>query len=369
MKKNLKKGMAVLMAAAMMALFSTACSGTKEATEVPSKEQKEAEKERPEGSGQEEEKSGNTDLGEKIVIRYSHVQSTASPTHQAAEFLKQYLEEKSNGQVTMEIFPAGQLYNDATEIDALVGGNVDMISTYMSKLTSVDTAMQYCLAPYLFDSPEQMLAFYSDEKTKELLYGSLERAGIEVIDCFFGGSQYFMSNGKAMNSAADFKGMKVREGGGKMCEALYSALGASVTTVAYNDLYTAMQTKLVDVAVISVDGATGIKLQETLKNVSSFKHQYAPYLIMFNQETFSSYPEDVQQLIREGIAEARKYQLEKVYEVSEEGLTEIKQACDFHEATEEEIEELKSIWLPVVEEYVSPEWLDAINSFKATYTE
>lgn len=365
MKKNLKKGMTVLMAAIFMTSAMAGCSSKQEPASAPKQGQDGTKSEDTQAQEKAEEPAGS---GEKIVIKYSHVQSTASPTHQAAEFLKQYLEEKSNGQVTMEIFPAGQLYNDATEIDALVGGNIDMISTYMSKLTSVDTAMQYCLAPYLFDTPEQMLDFYSDETTKELLYGSLDQAGIEVIDCFFGGSQYFMSNGKAINTAADFKGMKVREGGGKMCEALYGALGASVTTVAYNDLYTAMQTKLVDVAVISVDGATGIKLQETLKHVSSFKHQYAPYLIMFNQKKISSYPEEVQKLLRDGIAEARNYQLEKVYEVSEEGLLEIQQSCSYHEATEEEIEELKAIWTPVVKEHVSAEWLNAIESFKAGYT-
>lgn len=86
-------------------------------------------------------------LAEKITISYSHVQSTSSATHRAMEDFGNYMNEKSNGWVTLEIFPAGQLYNDSTEIDAIVGGNIDMVSTYMSKLTSVDTATQYCLAP------------------------------------------------------------------------------------------------------------------------------------------------------------------------------------------------------------------------------
>lgn len=351
MRKKIGKLLAVGLMASMVTVSLSACGGNSE--------------QKAEGSITSTQQTAAAENNEApIVIRYSHVQSIASPTHQAAEFLKTYLEKESDGRVTMEIFPAGQLYNDATEIDALVGGNIDMISTYMSKLTSVDTAMQYCLAPYLFDSPEQMLDFYSDERTKDLLYGSLDSAGMEVVNCFFGGSQYFMSNGRAIHAPADFKGMKVREGGGKMCEALYRALGASVTTVAYNDLYTAMQTKLVDTAVISIDGATGIKLQETLKNVSSFKHQYAPYLIMFNKEKFNSYPEHIQKLLREGVAEARAYQLEKVYEVSEKGLEEIKAASNYYDATDAEIEELKAIWNPIVEEYVSTDWLNAIREFK-----
>lgn len=303
-------------------------------------------------------------LAEKITISYSHVQSTSSATHRAMEDFGNYMNEKSNGWVTLEIFPAGQLYNDSTEIDAIVGGNIDMVSTYMSKLTSVDTATQYCLAPYLFDNVDEMEGFYTSEYALPL-YEKINALGLKVVNVMFGGEQYFMSNGDSIRTIDGFKGKKVREGGGDMTQALYDALGASVTTVSFNELYTAMQTKMVDIAVTSIDSAVNIQLQETLKSVSAYKIQYAPYLIMFNQQKWDSYPENVQQLITDGLELARVKQLEYTNEGCAVAIETVKAACDFYEASDEEIAQLKALWQPIVEQYVDSSWIDAVNAYRA----
>lgn len=309
--------------------------------------------------------SGNPlGLAQKIVISYSHVQSTTSPTHRAMEDFGKYLEEQSGGWVTLEIFPAGQLYNDATEIDAIVGGNIDMVSTYMSKLTSIDTATQYCLAPYLFESADEMEAFYTSEYA-EPLYANINALGLNVVNVMFGGEQYFMSNGDSVQTIDGFQGKKVREGGGTMTQALYNALGASITTVPFNELYTAMQTNLVNIAVTSIDSAVSIQLQEVLKSVSSYKIQYAPYLIMFNQATWDSYPEALRTVITDGLEMARVKQLAYTEEGCAAAIETVKAVCDFYEASDAEIEELRDLWQPIVEEYVDSSWIDAINAFKA----
>lgn len=320
----------------------------------------------PSGSGDKAPAGEDNPLGlsEKITISYSHVQSTTSATHRAMEDFGKYLEEQSNGWVNLEIFPAGQLYNDATEIDAIVGGNIDMVSTYMSKLTSVDTATQYCLAPYLFDNVEEMEAFYTSEYAQPL-YQNISALGLKVINVMFGGEQYFMSNGDSIRTIDGFQGKKVREGGGAMTQALYDALGSSVTTVAFNELYTAMQTKLVDIAVTSIDSAVSIQLQEVLKSVSAYRIQYAPYLIMFNQATWDSYPASLQQVITDGLELARVKQLEYTDEGCAEAIEIVKAACDFYEASDAEISELKTLWQPIVEQYVDNSWIDAIAAFRA----
>lgn len=315
-------------------------------------------------SGTEASADNPLGLSEKVTISYSHVQSTSSATHRAMEDFGKYLEEQSNGWVTLDIFPAGQLYNDATEIDAIVGGNIDMVSTYMSKLTSVDTSMQYCLAPYLFDNVDEMEAFYTSEYA-EPLYEKISALGLKVLNVMFGGEQYFMSNGASVRMIDGFQGKKVREGGGDMTMALYDALGASVTTVSFNELYTALQTKMVDIAVTSIDSAVSIQLQETLKSVSSYKIQYAPYMIMFNQQKWDSYPEALQQLITDGLELARQKQLEYTEEGCNAAIETVKAACDFYEASDEEIAELKAIWQPIVEQYVDSSWIDAVAAYRA----
>ena len=189
--------------------------------------------------------------------------------------------------------------------------------------------------------------------------------GLKVVNVMFGGEQYFMSNGDSIRTIDGFKGKKVREGGGDMTKALYDALGASVTTVSFNELYTAMQTKMVDIAVTSIDSAVNIQLQETLKSVSAYKIQYAPYLIMFNQQKWDSYPENVQQLITDGLELARVKQLEYTNEGCAAAIETVKAACDFYEASDEEIVQLKALWQPIVEQYVDSSWIDAVNAYRA----
>lgn len=351
----MKKAIALVLSLSMLLSLAVSCGSNTGASSSA---------ETSTGSSSAVDESNPLGLSEKITISYSHVQTTSSPTHLAMEEFGKYLEEQSGGWVTLEIFPAGQLYNDSTEIDAVVGGNIDMVSTYMSKLTSVDPDTQYCLAPYLFDNVEEMEAFYTSEYAQPL-YEKITALGLKVVNVQFGGEQYFFSNGDSVRTIDGLRGKKVREGGGAMSEALYGALGASLTTVSFSELYTAMQTKMVDVAVTSIDSAVSIQLQEVLTSVSSYKIQFAPYLIMFNQATWDSYPEALQQVIVDGLEIARTRQLEYTAELCDAAIETVKSACDFYEASDEEIAQLKEIWQPIVEEYVSSDWFDAIDAFRA----
>ena len=190
----MKKQFTFILALAMLMIMLAGCSGnTSPGTSGVSST----------GTSAVTDDSNPLGLDEKITISYSHVQSTSSPTHLAMEDFGKYLEQQSNGWVTLEIFPAGQLYNDATEIDAVVGGNIDMVSTYMSKLTSVDTDTQYCLAPYLFNDVYEMESFYTSEYAQPL-YEKINALGLKVVDVMFGGEQYFMdSRGKRCGKAVE----------------------------------------------------------------------------------------------------------------------------------------------------------------------
>ena len=130
--------------------------------------------------------NNNTD-GEKkptYVIQYSHVQSEITPTHRAMLWLKDYLEEQTDGDMTMEIYPAGQLYNDSTEVDAIIAGNIDMTSTNIPKLTSLDPDLEYAVAPYLFDNTRQMLAFYNSDACAPV-FTKLNDVGITVLGGYY----------------------------------------------------------------------------------------------------------------------------------------------------------------------------------------
>lgn len=85
---------------------------------------------------------------------------------------------------------------------------------------------------------------------------------------------------------------------------------------------------------------------------------------MFNQAVWDSYPEALQNVIEEGLEMAREKQLEYTDETCAAAIELVKSSCDFTEASVEEIAELKALWQPIVEEYVSSKWIDAIAEFR-----
>lgn len=85
---------------------------------------------------------------------------------------------------------------------------------------------------------------------------------------------------------------------------------------------------------------------------------------MFNQAVWDSYPEALQNVIEEGLEMAREKQLEYTDETCAAALEVLRAAVIFTEASDEEIAELKALWQPIVEEYVSSKWIDAIAEFR-----
>ena len=337
----MKKILSVVLALVMIFALTACGGGTKDSTKAPA--------------------------DEKIVIKYSHVQGISTPTHKAAEWLKNYLETESNGKVTMEIYPSGQLYDDSTEIDAIIAGNVDMISTQISKLTSLDPDYQCSLVPYLFSNESDMLKFYADPDVQKLIFKKSESQGIEVLGAFYAGDMYvWTGNGVAIEKMEDFKGMNIRETASAMTSAMYSALNANLVSITYSELYTGMQTKVADACVTTIDGVTGIQLQEQLTNASNIKHQFVPYLIQFNAKKLASYPEDVQKLIREGLAKAAEYQLNLVHQAGTDGMKICGEAgVKYNEMSDAEIARLKELWDGICKDYVADSWKQALEKFNA----
>ena len=86
---------------------------------------------------------------------------------------------------------------------------------------------------------------------------------------------------------------------------------------------------------------------------------------MFNQKTWDSYPEALQQVIADGLELARQKQLEYTNEGCAAAIETVKASCEFYEASDEEIAELKAVWQPIVEQYVDSAWIEAVAAYRA----
>ena len=313
--------------------------------------------------------NNNTD-GEKkptYVIQYSHVQSESTPTHRAMLWLKDYLEEQTDGDMTMEIYPAGQLYNDSTEVDAIIAGNIDMTSTNIPKLTSLDPDLEYAVAPYLFDNTRQMLAFYNSDACAPV-FTKLNDVGITVLGGYYNGYHLYFSTKKVIDTPESWKGLNCRDSGGNMVKDMYKATGTSMVSISYGDLYTGMDSGMADMVNTSIDGVTGIALQDILSYGIDLDQQQCVYLVQVNTNFFNSLPTEYQEILREGVHKAADYEFEICESERDTEIAKIEAAgCTVVNATEEQKDAFKAVWQPVVDQYITDTWKNTVAEFKANY--
>jgi C4-dicarboxylate-binding protein DctP len=127
------------------------------------------------------------------VIRFSHVVSENTPKHQGALKLKEYIEEKSNGEIKVQVYPNSSLYGDKDEVENLIANNVQFICPDMSKLTRYDPRYDVPSMPFLFSSDQAVLDFWDKGKGQDLLKG-LESEGIIGLKCWPNGFKNITNN-------------------------------------------------------------------------------------------------------------------------------------------------------------------------------
>ena len=191
---------------------------------------------------------GGQPAAKKITIRLAHEQAA---THYLTKYIQQWADDvkaKSNGNVDVQIFPAGQLYKDADSIQQISGGGLDMgmaASTYLSNIIPQYKVLDL---PFISDG--------SLEGTKRLvdpagpvgsqLAKAAEAKNVKVLGWFSVGGWSLFDTKRPVHTMADMKGLKIRVLGGAPQEKAMEALGASAVTLPAPELVTAIKTGTID---------------------------------------------------------------------------------------------------------------------------
>jgi len=302
--------------------------------------------------------SVKTGDGETYEFKLGHI---APPDHiwnQAAENLAEELEERSDGRMTMELYPGGQLGSDADMVQQLESGSLDFGFITNAFLTSKSDAFSAWFAPYLFDSYEDALAASDTEIAKEIL-ATLDEDGLKALDYFFSGHRTMMFSEKA-ETPEDIKGLTLRVTPSPALEDWYRSLGASPESISLPDVYQAAQTGVIDGMEMDLDAAVTSNFNEVTGYGAMTNHMVWPSVMIINKALFDDMSEEDQQIVEESMAAASEYATLKRADQEEEfmdiltergmELYEIDTSL-FDEYTEEFDEKYKAID-PLIEEFI-----------------
>ena len=237
----------------------------------------------------------------EITFSYGDVNPFGHVIVNAAEYFRDQLYEKTNGRIWMEIYPSGQLGDDAECYQGMQMGAVDMYRGNASSLTDFGKNQISALAlPYIFRDRNHFWDVCTSELGDSIL-ANLQECGTGMVAlCFLDeGARNFFTTTKPVTKLADLAGQKIRVQQSALMMDTVAALGASPTPVDYAELYTALQSGIVDGAENPPASYYSNKFYEVAPYYVLDGHTYSPSVILISEMMWNSLSAEDQAIMRE----------------------------------------------------------------------
>ncbi|MBV8355978.1 MAG: TRAP transporter substrate-binding protein [Candidatus Eremiobacteraeota bacterium] len=203
----------------------------------------------------------------------------------------------TNGRVQIKAFPLSTLGGDPQMLAQLRSGALEMLALPGAFLNAVVPVASIENVAYAF--PTREAAFRAmDGELGAVIRQEIQAKGIFVLDKIFeNGFREITTSTKPIRNVADLQGLRIRVSPGKIRVDTFQSLGASPTPIALNELYTALQTKVVDAQENPLLLIEQQKFYEVQKYVSMSNHIWSGYWNLINQDVWNKLPKDVQTIV------------------------------------------------------------------------
>lgn len=275
--------------------------------------------------------SGNDEgegTGETKVktIRISHVLAEDHPTNTTlVEYFKPMVEENSNGEFKVEIYPNAQLGSDRQAIESVGNGSLEMSVPGGPVLSGFYEPFMVYDLPFLFDSKQAAYDACDGELKDILAEKVLEKQNFRILGIGENGFRHITNNAGPIKEPADLKGLKIRTMESPNHLETFKALGANATPLAFNELFTALQQGTVDgqenpIAIIYTSRIFEVQDYLTLDG-----HYYVncPYIV--NEDFWKGLSPEQQTVIQDAVNETIKQQRMALQEQEDEYLELLKE--------------------------------------------
>lgn len=231
------------------------------------------------------------DSGE-IVIKFSHVtKSSGHPKGEAATLLAARVNEQLNGRACMQVYPNSQLYNDNKVLEAILLGDVQMAAPSLSKFEKYTKQFRIFDLPFLFDDVAAVERFQNSNDGQALL-NSMRDKGLVGLGFWHNGMKQ-LSAKRPLVEPVDAKGLKFRIQSSEVLEAQFKQLGANPQKMAFKEVYSGLQTGVVDGQENTWSNIYTKKFHEVQDGVTETNHGILDYLVVTNVDFLDGLPMDV----------------------------------------------------------------------------
>lgn len=241
------------------------------------------------------------------VLYLAHTLPQTHPVHKGIVEFQNILNKKSNGELTIKIFPDAQLGSEREVLELLQIGSVAITKVSAATLSNFVPEYHVLGIPYLFRDKAHMFDILEGPVGKSILEKG-EKFWLRGLCYYDAGSRSFYTSKKAVRTPEDLKGLKIRVMNNQMAINMVNSLGGAATPMSYGELYTAIQQGVVDGAENNPPSFVSSNHYEISKYYTLDEHSAVPDVLLIGTKQWEKLSSQEKTWVQEAAAESAQAQ-------------------------------------------------------------
>ncbi|MCF0238457.1 MAG: TRAP transporter substrate-binding protein [Sphaerochaetaceae bacterium] len=246
----------------------------------------------------------------EMILRYAENNNATDERALACEHFAELIKERTNGRIEIQVYPGGQLGGSKDVIQSLQLGAIDMCNEPSSNLTGWGCNIEYLdiiSLPFMFRDVDHAVAVMDGEIGQGISKAINESGfGIIALDHFVAGARNIFTN-KPITKLSDIKGLKIRVQQSAIYIDTFKAFGASPTPLDNSEVYSGIQTGVIDGAENPVKGYLNNKFYEVAKYYSWSNYLIQPSTMFISQITWNRLSDADKEIFKQAAAETTEW--------------------------------------------------------------
>ena len=238
-----------------------------------------------------------------MVLTLAHGLSETHTVHIAMTEFADKVEERTNGRIQVRILPNGQLGSENENMEQLMAGVISMTKVSAPGLATYNESYHAFGLPYIFDDTEDFYHVMDSDPMQDFFLSSSDD-GFITLTYYTSGARSFYTKNKAIRTPADLKGLKIRVQDMKSQTDMMKALGGIPVAMSYGDVYTSLQTGIIDGTENNETALTTGKHGEICKVYSTDQHAMIPDVMVMSAKVWKTISPQDQNIILEAARES-----------------------------------------------------------------
>ncbi|WP_027166809.1 TRAP transporter substrate-binding protein [Mesorhizobium sp. WSM3224] len=234
----------------------------------------------------------------ETVLRSSDTHPDGYPTVEAVKYMGELIKQRTDGRYSIEVYHSAQLGEEKDTIEQTQSGVIDLDRVSMGPFNGIVPETAVPSLPYIFRSVEHM-RHVMDGPVGDQILKAFEAHDLVGLAFYDSGARSFYNTKKDITSLADLKGMKFRVIQSDVFVDMVNALGANATPMAYGEVYSALQTGVIDGAENNWPSFESAKHYEVAKHYTMDQHQIVPEVLVMSKASWDKLSPEDQAIVRQ----------------------------------------------------------------------